>query len=60
MSIRVADVRRAAWHYLSEDVASAANLSLLQLQSFVAGSFTPDEKQLHDLARRMGLRNESI
>ncbi len=46
MSIRV----------LSPEIARAAGMTFGELQGFVAGSFTPDEKQLRDLAQRMGLR----
>ena len=48
-------VRDRAWHYISPDVAAAAGMTFQQMQQFIAGTFTPTDTQLRDLARRMYL-----
>lgn len=53
MNIRF--IRKMAYHYLSHTTAQAADMSLQQLQQFIAGSFQPTEAQLAALARRMGI-----
>ncbi len=55
MSIRVAEIRKAAWHYLTPEVASAVGLTLGELQGFAAGSFHPTAEQIARLANRMGI-----
>ena len=42
----VAKIRKRTWHYLSPEVASCADLSLAELQQFVAHAYRPDETQL--------------
>ena len=55
-TVDIRTIRARAYHYLSHDVAAAADMSLEQLQQFVAGNFFPDEDQLQRLANRMSLR----
>jgi hypothetical protein len=59
MHIPVADVRRAARHFLTPEIASAAGLTLQELQSFAAGSHALDQNQLCDLARRIEMEDHN-
>ncbi|UQD70492.1 hypothetical protein JEY40_31715 [Bradyrhizobium japonicum] len=49
-------MRDRAWHFIDADIAASAGLTLAQLQQFVAGSFTPTQEQLEQLARRIGVQ----
>ena len=51
-------VRKRAWHYLEPSVAACAGMTLGQMQQFVAGTYHPDENQIHALAVRMQLYPE--
>lgn len=53
MNIRF--IRKMAYHYISPTTAQAANMTLHELQQFVAGSFFPTDEQLAALARRMNI-----
>jgi hypothetical protein len=46
-------VRDRSWQYLTPDVASAAGLTLQQLQQFLLGGFSPSPEQVQKLARRV-------
>jgi hypothetical protein len=46
-------IRERAHLYLSPEVASYAAMTLADLQQFIAGTFTPTDAQLWQLARRM-------
>jgi hypothetical protein len=48
-------VRRALPHYLSDEVASVAGLTLDELQQAVLGSHPLTPEQVQQLARRMKL-----
>ena len=48
-------VRSQLWFHLNTDVASAAGMSLADLQQVIAGRYKPDENQLTTLARIMEL-----
>ena len=48
-------IRACAMHYLSPEVASYANMSLHDMQQFIAGSYWPTDVQLQQLARRINL-----
>ena len=51
--LNVKSVRDRAHHYLTPDVAAVAGMTLQQFQQFVAGTVTPTEEQLRNLARRV-------
>jgi hypothetical protein len=54
--MNVKSVRDRAHHYLSDEVASCACMTLAELQQFVAGTVSLSEEQLECLARRMGMK----
>lgn len=49
-------VRDRMAHYLTPDVAAAADMSLQQLQQIFAGAFKPTPEQIEHLARRVGVK----
>jgi hypothetical protein len=48
-------VRKSLPHYLSDEVASGAGLTLAELQQAVFGAHTLGAEQVEQLARRMKL-----
>jgi hypothetical protein len=48
-------IRDRTAHYLSDEVAASAGMSLAELQQFVAGNFHPNREQIEALARRLEL-----
>lgn len=51
--INIKEVRARARHYISDEVAASANMTVEKLQQFVAGTFFPTDEQLAQLKRRM-------
>ena len=56
---KVEAIRKRAWHYLSHETATAASMTLGQLQQFVVGAYHPTDAQLAALARIL-LGNEKV
>jgi hypothetical protein len=50
-------IRRRTLHSLSPTTAAVAGLSLEQLVQFVAGTVHPDDVQLCNLARHLGVED---
>jgi hypothetical protein len=48
-------IRVRLHHYISPEVGQCAGLTMQELQQVVAGTLTPSDKQLHQLAIRLGL-----
>ena len=55
MSVSLAVLRDRLHHYLNPEVAAVAGLSLDQLRQIIGGTFTPTDKQIEQLARRIHL-----
>ena len=51
-------IRARCWHYLTPEVAARCEMSLFDLQQFLAKSFTPSRRQLEQLALRLHMRLE--
>lgn len=48
-------LKRRACHFLDPTTAAAANISIAELQQFIAGTYHPTGAQLIALARRMSI-----
>lgn len=46
-------LRKLAFHYVSADVAAAANMTVQQMKLFIQGSYQPSQQQLEALAKRI-------
>jgi hypothetical protein len=53
VDVKLKQIRDRAWLFLSPAVAAAADMTLAELQQFVAGTYHPSETQLQQLARRL-------
>ena len=53
--IDIATIRARLPHYLSEEIAASAGLTLRELQQVIAGAVPLQQWQLDALARRMGV-----
>ena len=49
-------IRNRVWHSISPQVANQANLTIQNLQQFIAGTFMPSDLQLQQLANCLGVK----
>jgi hypothetical protein len=54
----ITKLRARVWHSLSPTTAAVAGLTVQNLQQFIAGTFFPNETQLRQLARYLGVEGE--
>ena len=59
MAVNEKVLRKLCFHYINYTVAADADMTLHQLQQYVAGNFQPTLEQIQRLANRVKLRDES-
>jgi hypothetical protein len=57
-AVQIKAICARCWLFLNPCVAQVADMTVAEMQRFIAGTFMPSESQLRALARRMGFGME--